>query len=119
MFDTLNKGKFSTRIPDETPYLKLSSCEPGMTFRAWGFYLNTKGKFDNHYNCLVQGVDGGGYAVLNLPSYMNETVQQLMDDAAMIAAVNRGECGLKTEEYTDKLGKNQIAVSWLDLETVI
>lgn len=118
MFSNLNKGKWATRIPEDTPYLKLSSCAPGTLFRAWGFYLNTKGKFENHYNCLVQGVTGGPFSVLNLPSYMNDTVEQLIADDNMVMAVNKGMCGLRTEDYLDKNKKRQIAVSWVDLEAV-
>lgn len=118
MFDRLNKGsRWVTRIPEDVTYTKLSTCKPGITFKLFGLYFNTKGKFENHYNALVREADETKpLTILNLPAYMNESVEELLSDDNMIQAVNDGRCGLRTEEYLDRNQKKQIAVSWVDIE---
>lgn len=124
LFNALNRGKkFDFELAEALPkenYMKLSDMPDGAKWLVKSIYRNTKSKFGEHYVILADNREKGVmHAIygINLPSFMNETIQQIFASDEMISAINNNKVLFsKSEELTTKGGKNYRTVVWEDVE---
>ena len=124
LFNALNKGKkFDFELAEPLPnenYMKLADMPDGAKWLVKSIYRNTKSKFCEHYVILADNREKGVmHAIygINLPSFMNETIQQIFASEEMIAAINNDKVLFsKSDELTTKAGKNYRTVVWEDVD---
>ena len=63
-----------------------------------GLYINKKGKFKDHPIAII----ADDKILLDLPSHMTDTVNEVLTDSESIDLIKKGLVGLKAREYVDK-----------------
>ena len=77
-----------------------------------GLYINKKGIYNDHPVAIL--VDEK--KLLDLPSYMTDTVKEILSDAESINLIKKGMVGVKAHEYIDtKHHKDCVGFDWCDL----
>lgn len=77
-----------------------------------GLYINDGGKYKAHPVAIV----AESAMLVDLPSHMTETVNDILADAESINLIKKGCVGFKVRQYTDKnYGKTCYSVEWVDL----
>lgn len=108
-----NKGsKFLAKATGNEGYLNLKECFEKFadeTQMVLALYINTKSKFGNAPVLLSNGF------LVNLPSHLLETVQEMMEDEELVQAINECKFGFKVYQYDGKNGKG-FSVRWVDLD---
>ena len=124
LFSTLNTGrKFEFELIDPLPkenYMKLADVPENCCWIVKSIYRNTKSAYGEHYVILADNNERGSkneiYGI-NLPSFLNETIQQIFANDEMIEAINSGKCGVsRSDERKTKSGKPYYTVVWHDIE---
>lgn len=104
-----NKGNVKWDINTEGfEYLQLSDLGEGTQIQVCGLYINHKGKF-GPAPVLI-----GPTAFYNLPSYMTETVQAMLQDPELIEEIKAGKVFAEVRKFTDSTyGRESWTVDWL------
>ena len=77
-----------------------------------GLYINKKGMYNDHPVAIIADEK----ALLDLPSHMTDTVNEILQDAESINLIKKGLVGVKAHEYVDKTYHKQcIGYEWCDL----
>ena len=77
-----------------------------------GLYINKKGKFKEHPVAIIADEK----ILLDLPSHMTDTVNEVLKDSESIDLIKKGLVGLKAHEYVDKTyRKSCVGYEWCDL----
>lgn len=77
-----------------------------------GLYINNKGMYDDHPVAIVNSEK----LLVDLPSYMTDTVREILKDSESINLIKKGLVGIKAHEYVDKkYKKNCVGFEWCDL----
>lgn len=77
-----------------------------------GLYINKKGMFKDHPVAIIVAEK----TLLDLPSHMTNTVNDILKDAESINLIKKGLVGIKTHEYMDsKYNKRCVGFDWCDL----
>lgn len=77
-----------------------------------GLYINKKGLFKDHPVAIIESEK----ILLDLPSHMTDTVNEVLRDAESINLIKKGLVGIKAHEYIDsKYHKRCIGFDWCDL----
>ena len=77
-----------------------------------GLYINRKGMFDDHPVAIIVSEK----ILLDLPSHMTDTVNEVLRDAESIDLIKKGLVGLKAHGYVDKKYHKQcVGFEWCDL----
>ena len=77
-----------------------------------GLYINKKGLFKDHPVAIIESEK----ILLDLPSHMTDTVNEVLRDAESINLIKKGLVGIKAHEYVDsKYHKRCIGFDWCDL----
>ena len=77
-----------------------------------GLYINKKGKFKDHPIAIIADYK----ILLDLPSHMTDTVNEVLTDSESIDLIKKGLVGLKAREYVDKTyNKWCVGYEWCDL----
>lgn len=77
-----------------------------------GLYINKKGMFNDHPVVIIVAEK----TLLDLPSHMTNTVNDILKDAESINLIKKGLVGIKAHEYIDsKYHKRCIGFEWCDL----
>lgn len=105
---------FNHELPDNAPFMSLKDLYNGEndenTYVVYGLYINTKGKFGEAPVAISEDFS------INLPSFLCDTVREMLLDKELIEEINAGEFGLKVYEYTSKnYKKTCYSVKWVDL----
>lgn len=80
--------------------------------RIDGLYINNKGMYKSHPVAIIKS----DKILLDLPSHMTETVNDILNDEESIDLIKKGVVGLKAHEYTDtKYHKQCVGFDWCDL----
>lgn len=103
-------GRWSTPLPTSLTYVKLKDVE-GVHF-VRGIYFSTKSKYGKSVSIY------DGEVMINLPSHMVETCEEMVDDSDVITAVNGGKLGIEPYPYELESypGQTFIGARWVDLE---
>ena len=77
-----------------------------------GLYINKKGMFKDHPVAIIASEK----ILLDLPSHMTDTVNEVLTDSESIGLIKKGLVGLKAHEYVDKkYHKRCVGFEWCDL----
>ena len=77
-----------------------------------GLYINKKGMFKDHPVAIIASEK----ILLDLPSHMTDTVNEVLTDSESIGLIKKGLVGLKAHEYIDKkYHKRCVGFEWCDL----
>lgn len=77
-----------------------------------GLYINKKGMFKDHPVAIIVAEK----TLLDLPSHMTNTVNDILKDAESINLIKKGLVGLKAHVYIDsKYHKRCVGFDWCDL----
>lgn len=116
-----NKKKlFTFEIPEEFEYKSLADLyeeSKDAEHPVNALYINTKGLYDD------SPVVATDTCMVNLPSHLTKTVNEMLEDDQLVSAINNGEFGFKIYTYTykSKLKKDKgetktaYSVEWVDL----
>ena len=102
-------GKFKRKLPQGSPYKKLSELEEGKTYTVIGGFISHKGNYGDH---AVLALDEGFYA--DLPKHMTKTVKEILADGEAVEAINSDHCGISTYKY-QKDGKTFTSCNFVNL----
>lgn len=104
-FTTLNKGekKFTYELPTDSPFKKLQSLTPGDRYLVRGMYISHS-KDDDYDDHPVYAVNG---FYIDMPSYLNDDTQKLIDNPDAVAAINASKCVIEITTYVKKKGKGK------------
>ena len=84
----------------------------GNVVKIDGLYINKKGMYNDHPVAIIADEK----ALLDLPSHMTDTVNEILQDAESINLIKKGLVGVKAHEYVDKTYHKQcIGYEWCDL----
>lgn len=116
-FEKLNKGQspFKFQLPKDSSYKKLKDLEVGTQYQIMGLFVN-KSK-DDEYDDHPVAV--GRHFYIDLPSYANDAVQEILSDDEAIEAINAGQCGIEVTSYTIESGKKKGSYhgfKWINFE---
>lgn len=105
---------FTHQLPDNAPFKSLKELYNGEKgenkYIVRGLYINTKGKFGEAPVAISEDFS------INLPSYLCDTVREMLLDKELVEAINAGKFGLEVYEYTPKdYNKTCYSVNWVDL----
>lgn len=91
-------------------YHPLSEAGVGTEIIVCGLFINPKGKYDPAPVLIASD------RYYNLPSYMTDTVKEMLQDDELVAAVKDRKVGAVVRTFTDKkYGKESWTVDWSDL----
>ena len=77
-----------------------------------GLYINKKGNYNDHPVAIIASEK----ILLDLPSHMTDTVNEVLQDSESIDLIKKGLVGLKAHEYIDKTyHKRCVGYEWCDL----
>ena len=77
-----------------------------------GLYINKKGMYNDHPVAIIADEK----ALLDLPSHMTDTVNEILQDSESINLIKKGLVGVKAHEYVDKTYHKQcVGYEWCDL----
>lgn len=77
-----------------------------------GLYINKNGMFKDHPVAIIVAEK----TLLDLPSHMTNTVNDILKDAESINLIKKGLVGIKAHEYVDgKYHKHCVGFDWCDL----
>ena len=76
-----------------------------------GLYINSKARYPH---AVAISKEYG--ALIDLPSYMNDTVRDILADAESINLIKKGCVGMKVRQYhSEQYAKDCYGVDWVDL----
>lgn len=103
-------GKWEVNLPQNVKYVKLKELEPKEHI-VRGIYFTEKGK----YGKSVAVYDGE--VMINLPSHMVTTCEEMVADIDAITAINSGKLGIMPYAYelSDYPGQTFWGARWVDL----
>lgn len=104
-FTTMNKGekKFTYELPTDSPFKKLQELTPGDRYLVRGMYISHS-KDDDYDDHPVYAVNG---FYIDMPSYLNDDTQKLIDNPDAVAAINASKCVIEITTYVKKKGKGK------------
>ena len=77
-----------------------------------GLYINKKGIYNDHPVAIIADEK----VLLDLPSHMADTVNEILQDSESINLIKKGLVGVKAHEYVDKTYHKQcVGYEWCDL----
>ena len=104
--------KFNTEIKDLS-FVKLEDLykdKPDMVYILTGLFINKKSKFGDRPYASTPDF------LVDLPMSMLKTVQDMMNDPAVVETVNEGKAGIKVVTYhSNKYNKDCYSVEFVDL----
>ena len=75
-------------------------------------YITKKGNYDDHRVAIIADQK----ILLDLPSHMTDTVNEVLQDSESIDLIKKGLVGLKAHEYVDNTyHKRCVGYEWCDL----
>ena len=84
----------------------------GNAVKIDGLYINKKGLYNDHPVAIM----ANDKILLDLPSHMTDTVNEVLTDSESIDLIKKGLVGLKAHEYIDKkYNKRCVGFEWCDL----
>lgn len=104
MFSNLNKSfesPFTTQIPDDSDYKKLSELDENATYTMVGVFINPKSKYGEHPVASVISEDGEMF-FLSLPKHLCDVCNAILESEEMIIGVNSGDCKFTIRECVSK-----------------
>lgn len=106
--------KFRHQLPEGAPFHNLKSLYNGEKgsnkYVVLGLYINKKSKYGDAPVAISEDFS------INLPSFMVDTVNEMIADPEMVDAINAGEVGLEVYEYTPKNQTNTCySCRWVDM----
>ena len=77
-----------------------------------GLFINKKGNYKDHPVAIIADEK----ILLDLPSHMTDTVNEVLQDSESIDLIKKGLVGLKAHEYVDKTYRKRcVGYEWCDL----
>ena len=84
----------------------------GNVVKIDGLYINKKGMYNDHPVAIIADEK----ALLDLPSHMTDTVNEILQDSESINLIKKGLVGVKAHEYVDNVyHKHCVGYEWCDL----
>lgn len=108
-------SQFDYRIPENTPYINLEKlfCQTNNASEKYvlrSLYVNMNSKFGPAPCAVIDGY------VVNLPKYLLQDVEDMLDDAEVIAEINAGKAGFQIRTYENRNGGTSYAVKWVEIK---
>lgn len=106
---------FNFRVPDDFKYVSLEDLFKAngakQVYKVNAMYINRKSQYGD---APVVATDD---CLVNAPSHMTETVEQMLQDEEVIDAVNNGEFGFMVYSYSTSKAKGIFySIKWVDIE---
>lgn len=90
-------------------YHSLSELSEGTRIKVRGLYINTKGKYGDA-PVLISDT-----CYYNLPSYMTETVREMLKDDELIEQIKSGKVFADVRHFIDsKHNRDSYTIDWVD-----
>ena len=114
-----NKERLFEVETEGLPYLKLEEVYgqygKNAVYRVDALYINRGSKYDDAPVAVVQS--GKDRFMLNMPSHMTTTVEDILSDTDDIADIKSGKVGVKVYPYHSKAyNKDCYGITWVDLD---
>ena len=114
-----NKERLFEVETDGLPYLKpeevYGQYGKNAVYRVDALYINRGGKYDDAPVSVVQC--GRDRFMLNMPSHMTSTVEEILSDSDDISDIKSGKVGVKIYPYYSKTyDKDCYGFTWVDLD---
>ena len=111
LMNKFNKGSINWGVDTkDMPYIKLSDLKVGEERPIRGLFINSKGNFDAHPVAIVNNT------LIDLPSHLTDTVNEIVADQEAVEAIKAGKVGIKVREYTAKKYNRECkSVEWIDI----
>lgn len=124
--NTLNKGNvtevftWSKNHKDEKlTFFKLSELfdaeNPDKVYPIMSAWINSKGNYKPH-GVLVTTIDGIKFIAVDIPEFMNDSVEKLFTDQVYYDAINAGKLGFKIYTYDSQRRKGCFSIKFVDIE---
>lgn len=106
---------YTYNFPSKPVYKKLEDLydpkDPEKLHMVYGLYINRSGKYGDQ---AIATTDAD--VIINLPSHLLDTVQQMREDDELTDAINHDKVALKIRPYTVKGKRGTFyTVEWCDL----
>lgn len=116
LFSSMNGSKkFDFELDEKLPvenYRSMKEIEGIYILKS--LYKNTNSKYGEHYVALAEK-DGEIFGI-NLPKFMNDTIIGILQNEAMIAAINAGKCGISRSDLMSGANGDYYTVVWHDMD---
>lgn len=91
---------------------ELFAIDADKVYKVDGLYINKKGRYDPHPVAIVSDLE----RLVDFPSHMTGTVDDVLKDAESIDLIKKGHVGFKIRQYRDEqYCKMCYTVEWVDL----
>lgn len=100
IFSNINKNfdsPFTTNIPNDLEYLKLSNLMPDQCYTLVSCYINSKSKFGAHGVATVIDSDEIMFNV-SLPKHLNDVIETILSNDEYIDEINKHNCKFHVKE---------------------
>lgn len=116
LMDRFNKGGVIFDIDINgftfTDLATLHKNGEGEIFKIDGLYINKKGVYDNHPVAILCTEK----LLVDLPSYLTETVESILQDSEVVEAIKAGKVGFSIHPYfQEKFKKDCYGINWEDI----
>lgn len=102
MFTNLNKSTKLFNVEVENPiFKKIKDFQENECLQVLGCYTNKKSVYGDEPIFIVKDVQNNIFFV-NMPKHHLETLNQIINNADLVAGVNNGECFIKIITYFSK-----------------
>lgn len=106
---------FTFKVPDSFGYYTLRDLVKqdgdGIVYPVNAIYINHKSRYGD---APVVATDS---CLVNFPNHMTDTVEKMLSDGEVIAAINAGTVGFTIYGYSTQKAKGTFySVTWVDIE---
>lgn len=83
---------------------------PDQVYTFLSLFINSKSRFGKQPLAVTPTY------YVNLPEYLVEDVQDMINDPDAVDQINAGKAGFKIRTYTNRKGGTSYGVEWMDIE---
>lgn len=83
---------------------------PDQIYTFLSLFINNKSKFGKQALAVTPKY------YVNLPEYLVDDIQDMINDAEAVDQINAGKAGFKIRTYTNRKGGTSYGVEWMDVE---
>lgn len=123
----LNKGNatevftWSKAHKDEKlSFFKLSELfdeqNPEKVYPIAAAWINSKGRYQPHGVLVADLDDGKKFIAVDVPDFLNDSIEKLFSDSQYYEAINAGKLGFKIYTYDSQRRKGCFSIKFVDIE---
>ena len=108
-----NVNLFNYQTPKSHKYYSLSdlATDNGLdkVYKVMALFINTKSRYGNAPVIVTDN------ELVNVPSHLLETFDNIFKDLDSVNAINEGKVGFKIYAYTNSFGEH-LSINWVDIK---